>query len=1155
MFSKFCLIVYIIFTFASNSEATVWDDIANYLNNPCNPSGDKQVEKWHGADHDKGDKNELCPPWNKSDGRDDHTCLANTDYPSVFAPWYLSHCAESTPESDFFIPKIRIRNQSCNAFACWTLSTTLKWDGECVVWPTPYGIPILRICARIALPADPKTGAPQDPGYTKGKHLDFEGYWADDEVFTGADGQPIQFDKPKLCAYRDPSILDYLSGGITLDGVDLPDTFDFNPLSQPLHKTNELSIVAKIFIFFLDTAKGLADTVSTLLQELFNLLGNSGFPGLDYFKPIFDVLGEIIAKASEIIAAIGDTLSNIIKQYGTLNRIVSDYQFGCVEIPLGPYPPPFCEYIKPYKPNASVQSVCATQDGNVISSTSNLPCVVSKLRNNFIHNVVRITYNNFVPLCASGEETTLTDKCITLSNIDNLNVASFIHAATSRRDMIKKCGDSAAGAACVNTGITFSCSISANGCEDGFRVVYASKTGTHIVPSEYFIDDLPDCSASNTTGSCQMVWGINTGEFIDVDLTFDKTESVYNKDNLSKKDIELKDTTGVVQTFSAFVARAKGLDTTSQIQKDPSQICVLDADNQDIGCVSRAEAIKPIVFRCDNTTSGLTLPNCSTSFFEPKFIITMKSNDDDYTSAVMEPLSISNPQGTYSTMNLAGYNFDSFVTDNTFIQKPFTGTTAPTPTTIYGTYKNGLTPFTTYNNNYYAINNATYLYGLEYKNDKYIQGGNYACASFRNTSHCPINLENCVLSKLLNSNIVDCTTFLNKIKTYPDLKQCDTSCVGTSCTVKDTTCTSIDSIAALTTGNTNTTIYNCTPSSGRNYHCYANTDKARNVRLCEISMSPLDRYRPAPDPDLNSITPLTGPNSHYADVFSGGSYGVGSREPFNSSLYGLRDKTFIELGLCVSIDQPTCPAISSPGSSDGNATWPEGHIGQIATGTCLPKTVMPDPSQSPTRYCLSKVDTKTIEFEPLTESEGCQKYTIEFISAEILNGSYLATQTGQVFGDDYAGGYTLGNIPYIKTISYLKDNDGNDHPEIGDIVNYSKVTVKLKYLIRNRNMIDHFKIELTKYNDSTDSGDATRSFDYRYVIQGPASDQKNSGLSTYNLSSDVELKDKLYNGINEITLEMINSSSPMFINATGDRQSPNTASPYLRLNFSARAEN
>ena len=145
------------------------------ITNPCNCGMGKQIEPWHGGDIDKGDKNLICPPWNKNGGRDGHNCLANTAYPTVFVPWHLVHCAESTPESSYFSPRIGIRNQTCNAVACWTMSKTLNWDGECLIWPSPYALPLLRICARVALPDNAKTNTPANPGYTYGKHLDFEG--------------------------------------------------------------------------------------------------------------------------------------------------------------------------------------------------------------------------------------------------------------------------------------------------------------------------------------------------------------------------------------------------------------------------------------------------------------------------------------------------------------------------------------------------------------------------------------------------------------------------------------------------------------------------------------------------------------------------------------------------------------------------------------------------------------------------------------------------------------------------------------------------------------------------------------------------------------------------------------------------------------------
>src|SRR5690606_33941225 len=114
--------------------------------------------------------------------------------------------------STYLSPKIRVRGQQCNAFACWSTTNTLDWDGECVTLASGYGLPLLRMCARIAIPADYKENFPQVPGYTPKKHLNFEGATVDDDVILGYDNQPIDFHPPKLCLYKDPAFLSFTDG-------------------------------------------------------------------------------------------------------------------------------------------------------------------------------------------------------------------------------------------------------------------------------------------------------------------------------------------------------------------------------------------------------------------------------------------------------------------------------------------------------------------------------------------------------------------------------------------------------------------------------------------------------------------------------------------------------------------------------------------------------------------------------------------------------------------------------------------------------------------------------------------------------------------------------------------------------------------------------
>lgn len=593
--------VLIILLYSVSCYASFWDGLSQCLSNPCNCGYGTEYEWWNGKRYDKGDENPLCPPYNK--GRDDNTCIVQFDYPGIYTPWYLQYCAESTSESNYFAPKIRVRYQACNSAVCWTNSTILNWDGDCVNWPTAYAIPLLRVCARIALPAMPgELGAdptPADPGYTVGHHLNSQGAVEEDSQFIGDDNTPIMLIKPKLCAYKDPSLIDTVTT-IGALGIDL---MDYNPDNQPLHNTGGLHPIAKILIFLAGSSssnnKSLTDMVGTLLDSI----GDTVVPGLDLFKTIFDAIGAMIQYTGNIFIA-------ILKEFGQFNRVVDSYNFGCVEIPIGPYPPPYCPKLAPFIPSPSTNAICeiggVDADGNniVISSTTDHKCVVSNLVNNFIRNSIRITFDNFVPLCKNGEDPTVTDKCVTIPGTFT-GSAIGVHTASAFRDIIPACSKNQ-NSFCVKTMInTPPCSmLSINSwCAPGFRIAYGSRTGSTSIPSNYFLNDLVGCD-QNSGSTCQEVWGVNTGSFIDISLIFPQIERytttplVYNS--------SLPDTNNNKRNFYAAIRRQSTTITdmpgwASTFQQDSKQICVFGEANDLIGCENRIPMKPKVDISCKTT--------------------------------------------------------------------------------------------------------------------------------------------------------------------------------------------------------------------------------------------------------------------------------------------------------------------------------------------------------------------------------------------------------------------------------------------------------------------------------------------------------------------------------------------------------------------------
>lgn len=966
-----CIFV-LLLLIATNAIGDIWGSIAVCLSNPCNCGFGNRIETWNNQTNDKGPRNLLCPPWNKEDGRDRGTCLLNSPYPGVFVPWYLNYCAENTTESNYFNPKIKIRYQSCNSAACWTLSKSLSADGECMVWPTGYAWPLLRICARIANPENPVTKTPADPGYEdpiqfKKKHLNNEGVLVADKVIIGVDGQPIEYKKPKLCAYTDPSVYDTSTSGINLLAGRI-DLMDFNPAKQPFHRTTQPHPIARILLFFLEMTLGTSQTIDSLLSTLYDKIGDY-IPTFKLQKYIFEFLSILIGLFKDAIAA-------IIKEFGQLNRVV-DEPLGCVELPLGPYPPPYCHALPPFVSDPQTQAICQTgQNGQISDSIESSKCVRSKLVNNFISNSIRVTVDNFIPLCAHSEDPTNTDKCVGLVNIGSLS-PKVLHVMTAYRDTIPKCAvPIQRGAVCVNTKIPFNCSVSSNGCEDGFRVVYGTKIGSTIFPSNYFRDDLRDCSPpSSDNGPCQVIWGVNTGEFQDVQLQFPSEEDISNLASPLIQTFSINDTSGTQRTFTASMYRQstdRSSDLDSSFYQEPNQICAVEGRTL-IGCEIRQQPSKPVLsksLRCPPNQ-----PTCTTDYYEPQFRVTLKTGADS-TSAIIQPASIANADTSTSSINLAGYNFSSFVTDENYISQPFTVYHhSPTPSSIYGAYKNDANPL--------SDNNAVYLNGLEYVNGSYIQGGKYACLNTDSLAHCPSDTKNCVLSYLSNAGVVNCTDLYAKIGQYTGLRLYNTQDFSG--------CVNQDSMMSKT--GQSIIIQKCSTGG----YAYVN-----NTELCTVSNHPTQRKIPDAGGPIDD-------NAYYDITSSYDSTINPSLPPYDSTitsslqqltpqknqdgtvqarlydrnLFALRDKTPYESGLCVPIPQPVCKAITdtTPNKSNGNATWAEATVGTKSKGTCITGYSPTKPNLE--RYCLSNFDTKTFGFEDVSaETTGicegfCQGKTIK----------------------------------------------------------------------------------------------------------------------------------------------------------------------------------
>jgi hypothetical protein len=474
-----------------NIFANIWDDL---VNSTCGAFQNDIREEW-GGNVKTFSPNRLCPPYNKEDGRSG-TCLEQFDFPSTPNIYYFKVCAQATNQSSYFTPVITIVSQACNAGACWPFTQDLQGHGDCKIFPTPYGVPLTRMCGRIASPLvkSTKTGesdTPAEMGYTNDVHLNLKGEDEIDQlnkIFQNSNIKKEDYRRPKFCAYDDPSL-------ITLDLGSIADPMDYNPTYQPLHKTDKLAPVARVLLLIIDVK--LAISPAGLISKLMELLGVYNVPGLDVLQKIMEYV--------VILTNLFDSLfKEIIKSVGSLNGVVSSQIYGCVELPLGAMPPPYCPKLSIPTSMASVQKICTEKypNSNIFRQDMTSNCVISKLQNNIINNVIRVSFDYDVRLCTNNEDPYKTDKCVGLQNIPAI-------LSEYNDSVIPICNDSSDSRFCVKTSI--------KNAPKEVRLIYSRGTNKNS-PTNYYVSyidyptkKMPDCTSaiSANSGICQKIYGVN----------------------------------------------------------------------------------------------------------------------------------------------------------------------------------------------------------------------------------------------------------------------------------------------------------------------------------------------------------------------------------------------------------------------------------------------------------------------------------------------------------------------------------------------------------------------------------------------------------------------------------------------------------------------
>ncbi len=846
------LILFLILNITINAG---FADSSCLLTDPCNCSCSSD------------DPDCMCPPYNR---KGDKVGCLNKNSPETFTPYYLYNCIETANSSDYYDPKVLVRYQSCNGVGCWANSKALSWDGECVVWPSPYGFPPVRYCARLAINGD--------DGYTKDKHIDMYGNEQNDPDYPQIDGTSLKLELPKVCVYLDPSALETIY-----------DIVDLIPNKSPFHVSNgTISPIADLIFTAFENKIPFSDISSSyILLAGLTLVGGP-------------VVGSLMLSLILLEKLAPDYYARL-KQEFQMNKLVTAH-LGCVNIPLAPGPDRYCPFLSAPTAKAVVQKICPVlNDGTTSISTTNDLCYVSNKVNNLIRNSIRVGYNNLIPICDSSKDPYATDLCVNISfNAGNINTPSTLHSLTSSLDIIPKCNaipPASGEQPCVETILT----------NASYRVVYGIKSGASYLTSiDGYASDLKDCSDASLTANqtCQQVWGVNTGDFNDLEIIFPNIETSYNITEQSSIG-SVVDMSNNPQSFQASIVRVPTDIPSVDITQTPNQICVFEgvAKSKLVGCIDRLQQLpNPIVYSCDSPQSQMS---CISSYFNPKIVVEIKSGNDA-TQGVVEVNSVYSATAPI-IINLAGNSYNSFVTDDNYQKMPFSIPPAVSQSTLFGNYSPAGQPLDSSGN---RITSLKFMNGLEYLGGQYSLGGKKVCLNGINIPHCSQdNPTNCVLTQLTNSNIVSCSTLFDYSTTkYPGLKLCNAS--------ESTSCNIMDGIPKNGGGTLN--IRECNVS-GAIYHCYES-----NTNLCNLSFQPSER----------SLPPYNGPGT---EVLDDTEYFV-LNTVYDSNITAIRDKTEIEHGFCIEVPPAQCNSIdATSGNSDvnGYASWVLADVGTTVTGSCI----------------------------------------------------------------------------------------------------------------------------------------------------------------------------------------------------------------------------
>lgn len=669
-----------------------------------------------------------------------------------------------------------------------------------------------------------------------------------------------------------------------------------------------------------------------------------------------------------------------IKSKGGINKLLEDYLdrngissetstlLNCVNVSArGPIPPPYPDKLV-YNPalDITVSQICPLNENGIEDkeATESDGCIISDdVINNFIHNSVRVSQDNYIPSCETLKKNNpkiyepLTDKpndkCVFLKNT---NIVKNIITPCRLNDS-DICYES-------NDEIKF--------FNNQARLIYVNPNDDSNSITEY-IDPKDTICPPGISSNCKKIWGVNVGYY--ADLTID-----FRKDKIENNQIksEVKELNGIKlqARIGAKASNTKKTDATR------SQICVYNVTDsyQDkiLKCVKRPTPIPAKITNC-------TQNQCISNYFSPAAYITLSATKDKeiYTvEGVAKTEYFSSDESPQAALNLAGYDYALSILDENYLEDQVILVDPNTPP--------------------YEYNKQ-----IMYKDGLYLMGGRYMCLGSKNLgNYISTNTENTVLTKIrkldgLEFNIEDLTKVLipnkeeranggqdysrycnakpsntaitkivpyvlkvtkdnnvNNIKVYKEELLYNNSNTTISCythdykkngkdVIKPLYLISQDPTDVIDTSNTDQIEQECLNKEKLNQEIATVTKACKNLsKYNEATHNSCEDFDDIAEPDcklsnskkLDFIKLQKCDNNKYAYKISTNNY--------DKNKCTIRNKNPVEENKCLEIDQPKkCEA-----TTESNATWTEAEFGEYSQGTCLQGYEAKDPSLL-TRLC------------------------------------------------------------------------------------------------------------------------------------------------------------------------------------------------------------